>query len=161
MANKSDPVGDIYQKLSHWLEDVKQHEVTQLVDFVEQAKQLAIAAESLPSERVSQFVDNFRYDLTEFGKQWQKDSEHSVYLGVLNETWWSTLAKMTDTTQIEWHELSDDFAHDGIYHSGDIIGFGELECCHCHEKVMITHRSEVVDCLSCGKKKFVRHSLSP
>lgn len=151
---------EIYQKLSGWLDDVKNHELNQLVEVVEEAKGLASAAESLSEERIKQFISNFQYDLKEFNDQLQQDSKHSVYIGLLNETWWDTVAKAADQTQIEWAELPDDFAHDGVYKKGDFIGFGRLKCCQCEEELTISHFSEVGECVNCRHGEFVRLPLS-
>lgn len=159
MADKT-TFDNIYQKLSDWLDDVKDHEVNQLVAIVEEAKGLAIAAETLSEERIKQFVDNFQYDLKEFSEQWQNESKHSLYLGLLNETWWDTLSKAADQTQIEWAELPDDFAHDGVYKKGDFIGFGRLKCCSCSEELTVSHFSEVGECAHCGHGEFTRQPLN-
>lgn len=148
-------------KLSNWLNDVKEHEMTDLVEFIETVKAYAFAAEALPEERVKQFVDNFRYDLKEFYHMWQQDDKDTIYEGLLNEVWWDSLAKMTDKSQVEWAELTDDFEHNGEYFTGDYIGFGEIECCECHEKLTLLHFSEVPVCANCGKGKFFRHGLAP
>ncbi|MFD2166055.1 hypothetical protein ACFSJY_07215 [Thalassotalea euphylliae] len=151
----------IYHDLSDWLEGVKKHEITELVEVVEQAKAYAAAAEALPHERVSQFISNFTYDLNDFISNWQKQSAHSVYLGVLNETFWDNVAKAADKSQVEWAELPDDLAHQGQYKSGDIIGFGLLQCKQCGYEQTISHLSTVIDCPECGCSEFQRQPLSP
>ncbi|WDE13350.1 zinc ribbon-containing protein [Thalassomonas haliotis] len=161
MAENKSGFERVYENLSAWFTDIKAHEITKVVEVVETAKGLLAAAESLPEERVRQFLDNFRYDLREFYRQNQSQAQHSVYLGLLNEEFWDTLAKMTDRSQVEWTELCDDLEHQGVYHSGDFIGFGVLECQHCHEKLTVSHFSEVADCMVCGGKSFVRHGLTP
>ena len=128
---------------------------------VEKAKSYLAAAENIPEEKVKQFIENFRYDLKEFHQQYNAQLQHSVYLGLLNERFWSTLVNVTDKSQVEWAELSDDFKHHGQYESGDTIGFGELECIECHQSIMIHHLSEVYDCLNCGGHKFIRKALAP
>ena len=160
MAEQISGIERIYGKLSSWFTDVKAHEITRIVEVVETAKGILMAVESLPEERVRQFIDNFRYDLQDFYQQNQSQAQHSVYLGLLNEEFWDTLAKMTDRSQVEWTELCDDLEHHGVYRSGDFIGFGILECQQCHEKMTISHLSEVSDC-SCGGTSFVRHGLTP
>lgn len=160
-AQRSGQAENIYQRLHSWLTDVNDHEVKQLVEVVEEAKSLALAAESLSEERVTQFVANFKYDIQEFFQHWRETSDNSVYLGLLNETWWDTLAKAADKTQIEWAELPEDFAHDGVYKSGDVIGFGVLECCECHHQLTVSHFSEVPECSECGHQEFNRLPLSP
>lgn len=151
----------VYQQLTRWLADIKQHEVSQLVELIEQAKSYVKAAEALPEERINQFIENLKYDLSEFYYQLKHDSKNSVYLGLLRESWWSAVAQMTDKSQVEWGELTDDFAHQGHYHTGDYIGFGELICKHCQHSITITHNTKVLDCTSCGGQEFSRQGLTP
>jgi hypothetical protein len=74
---------------------------------------------------------------------------------------WASLANLTDKSQVEWAELVDDFDHDGIYKVGDVIGFGELVCEQCDEKIHIMHASEVAPCAKCGGNTFTRMPLDP
>jgi hypothetical protein len=161
MTDRNTLFSELYQNINLWIEDVKQHELTHAVEIIEQAKLYFVAAERIPEEKVAQFIDSFRYDLVEFYQQSQNDAQHSVYLGLLNEGLWQTLATMTDKSQVEWSELVKDFQHDGLYAVGDYIGFGELACCHCGEKLTFTHLSQVRPCLSCQGGKFIRHGLAP
>ena len=161
MKQRHDGFADVYNKVVDWIEDVKQHEMTDIVDLVEQVKAYARAAEAIPEEKVKQFVDNFEHDLKDFYQQNQADMKHSIYLGVLNEAFWEKLAKMTDKSQVEWAELTEDFQHRGQYHSGDFIGFGLLECSNCHHRTEISHYSEVINCSECGGSDFVRLPLNP
>ncbi|WP_440875496.1 zinc ribbon-containing protein [Thalassotalea sp. PLHSN55] len=149
-------IENIYGKLSEWLSDVQAHELTSVVELVEKTKQYAKAAEALPEEKVKQFIDNFNYDLNQFYQLNQQQAEHSLYLGVLNETFWQLLAKMTDKSQVEWAELSEDFAHKGHYQCGDIIGFGDLKCDQCEQSVAISHLTTVSECIHCGGTAFTR-----
>lgn len=159
MANEV--FSQFYQNIEQWLKDVKDHEITDLVTFVEQGKKLLLAAEQLPEEKVNQFVDNFRLDLQEFYGQYQEQAKHSIYLGLLQESWWQYLADMTDRSQVEWLEISEDFKHDGVYKKGDMIGFGLLSCRQCHQRLTITHLTEVSECIHCGHQEFSRLSLTP
>jgi len=161
MSESKSGITNLYQRMSLWLDDIKQHELTDIVEFVEQFKLYAKAAESIPEEKIKQFVDNFEQDLKEFYQQNQAEIKHSSYLGLLNETFWSTLAMMTDKSQVEWAELVEDFEHQGQYQSGDSIGFGLLECNQCHHRIEISHYSEVSDCSECGNNTFVRLPLRP
>lgn len=147
-----------YENIANWLADIKEHELTSIIEVVEQAKQYLLAAEALPEQKVSQFAENLRFDLKEFYQLNQKQANESVYLGLMNETFWRALAKVTDQSQVEWAELCEDFEHDGIYQKGDFIGFGELECLSCHHRVAITHFTEIGECFQCKNDKFERHS---
>jgi hypothetical protein len=154
-------LSQFYQALHVWLDDVKQHELTQVIDLIEHAKKYMVAAELIPAEKVKQFVDNFSYDLAEFYHQTQQEMKHSVYIGLLNETLWQRLAGMTDKSQVEWSELVDDFYHGGLYRQGDYVGFGKLICRKCKHSVTINHLSEVSCCAQCKGEEFIRRGLGP
>ncbi|MGB1197649.1 MAG: zinc ribbon-containing protein [Thalassotalea sp.] len=152
---------DFYHKLSLWLTDVKQHEVTQVVELVEQAKIILAAAEAIPEEKLTQFIDNFIYDLHEFYRQNQEQAKHSIFLALMNESFWALMSKVTDKSQVEWAELSEDFKHNGAYQEGDIVGFGKLTCVKCQKSLLISHLTTVNACLYCHHSHFIRESLSP
>ncbi len=155
-TDKTNGIEKLYEKMASWLDDVKQHEFVNIVELIEKAKQVAVAAESLPEEKVTQFVQNLTYDLKEFYQLNQNQASHSIYLGILNETLWRALAKVTDQSQVEWAELCEDFDHDGEYNCGDVIGFGELECKNCHKTLSISHVSVVSECMHCQGTQFTR-----
>jgi len=161
MFEKNEYFVDVYQNLHAWLDEMKEIQKPHAVELVKQAKLYANAIETLSEDKLKQFIDNLHYDLHDFYQQNQSEAKHSVYLGLLNETLWSNLAELTDKSQVEWAELVDDFDHDGIYKTGDVIGFGELECTKCHETTTIVHFSDVGVCAKCGGKKFTRLGLNP
>ena len=161
MSNKNSNLDQIYKNLSLWLEDVKKHELTSLVSFVEQAKEYLLAAEALPEEKVSQFMSNLSYDVNEFYQQSKQEVQHSTYLGLLEETFWKDLAQITDKSQVEWSELPDEIKHHGNYKKGDIIGFGVLTCTKCQQKVEYFHQSVVIPCPNCQGTDFIRQNLTP
>ncbi len=161
MGKKAQEISNFYQNITDWIKETKDHEITQMVDLVEQAKAYLIAAESIPQEKIKQFIDSFVYDLNEFYQHNQAQVQSSLYLALMNESLWQSLASMTDKSQVEWSELMDDFKHDGIYHVGDYIGFGELACQRCQHKVEINHLSQVTACIECGGEQFIRHALKP
>lgn len=125
---------EVYQNLSDWLDEMKEIQKPRINELVNQAKAYTKTAEGMTEEKLNQFVDNFTYDLHDFYQLNQAEIKHSIYLNLLNERMWASLAHLTDKSQVEWAELVDDFEHDGIYKVGDIIGFGELVCQQCNEK---------------------------
>jgi len=161
MSHQNDYFAEIYKKLNGWLVEVKAEQKPHIEEFIKQAKLYAGAAEAMSEEKLQQFIDNLKYDLHDFYQLNRKQAQHSVYLGLLNETLWDTLAKLTDKSQVEWAELVDDFNHDGQYKSGDYIGFGELQCEQCDETITIMHFSEIADCAHCGSTEFIRLPLKP
>jgi hypothetical protein len=161
MTNKTEYLVEIYQDLSRWLDEMKTLQKPRAIALVKQAKLYAKAAGDMSEEKLNQFTNNLKHDLHDFYQQNQSEAKHSIYLGLLNESLWANLAQLTDKSQVEWAELIEDFEHDGIYHEGDIIGFGELMCEECDEKVHILHVSEVAECAKCGGSSFLRLPLDP
>lgn len=161
MKSENSIFQNLYQALVTWAADVNQHEITDIVETIEQSKLYLQAAEQLPEEKVIQFIDNLRFDLKELVQQNQVQAKHSLYLGLLNESFWKNMQEITDKSQVEWSELEDDFKHHGEYKSGDFIGFGLLECQQCQETMTYTHAADVIDCFSCGGSSFTRLPFTP
>jgi len=161
MTNKKEYLMEVYQDLSNWLDEMKTIQKPKISELVKRVKLYVEAAENMSEDKVNQFADNLKHDLHDFYQQNQSQAKHSIYLGLLNETLWSNLAQLTDKSQVEWAELVEDFEHDGIYKTGDIIGFGELVCQDCDEKIHIMHVSAVAPCAECGGESFIRLPLDP
>ena len=161
MTEKKEYLMEVYQNLNAWLDEMKEIQKPKVTELLKQASLYGKALEEMSEEKVSQFVDNLSYDLHDFYQQNQSQAKHSIYLGLLNETLWSNLAQLTDKSQVEWTELVDDFNHDGVYHTGDVIGFGELACQQCQETITVMHASELGVCAHCGGESFTRLPLNP
>lgn len=161
LAEKKYWFSDINKKLTHWLDAVQHNELLDISAFIEQVKVAATEVENVSEEKLTQFCENLKQDLVEFYQQTNSEAKHSVYLAVLSEVWWQTLANMSDKAQIEWAELSDDLKNNGEYKTGDVIGFGLLACQQCQEVTHITHYSMVENCLYCGNDTFNRLLLEP
>lgn len=161
MTDKKEYLMEVYQNLNAWLNEAKEIQKPKINEMLKQAKLYGQAVEHMSEEKVSQFVDNIKHDLHDFYQQNQSQAKHSIYLGLLKESLWSNLAQLTDKSQVEWAELVDDFEHDGIYHAGDVIGFGELECQQCQETVTVNYASELGVCAKCGGEIFTRLPLNP
>lgn len=161
MTKNKERFMEIYQDLSNWLDEMKTIQKPVITELVKRAKAYTKAAENMSEEKVNQFIDNLKYDLHDFYQQNQAEAKHSIYLGLLNEALWSNLAQLTDKSQVEWAELVEDFEHDGVYKTGDFIGFGVLICQQCHDTVHVMHLTEVTPCGKCGCDSFNRLPLDP
>lgn len=150
-----------YDHLVHWFDDLKSHELTHVIELVEEAKKWVKSAESIPEEKYQQFIANFKLDLIEFYQQSQSDIQHSLYLQLLKESFWKNLACVTDQARVEWAELQEDFVHDGLYKEGDYIGFGDVECLSCHHVQQVHHVTILSSCIKCNGNTFRRKSLTP
>ena len=111
MKQEQSRMQEVYQNLQEWLGDTSDNEVRSIVELIEQAKKILIAAEQIPEQQVKQFITNLKYDLSDFYQQYQADIKHSIYLDILNESIWENLAQITDKSQVEWSELMDDYQH--------------------------------------------------
>ncbi|MGJ8691893.1 MAG: zinc ribbon-containing protein [Thalassotalea sp.] len=151
----------INNHLIQWVDEIKQSELLDINEFLQQARHFLVEVEHLSEDKLSQFMHNLQHDLSEFYQQTKVEAKHSVYLGVMTEAWWQNLAEMTDKSQVEWAELADDIKHHGEYKTGDIIGFGILQCQQCSEHLHITHLCQVSDCINCGHQVFNRVLLNP
>ena len=89
------------------------------------------------------------------------DLSHSPTLITVENTLWHWLSSITDRSQIEWHEVLQDFKHQGHYQSGEIVNQGNMVCTHCGHEMKIEFPGVIPDCPQCDKSDFTRESLAP
>lgn len=92
----------------------------------------------LTSSEVEQLTQAVRRDLEEFARSYQESREAvtgSVFMRMIKESLWQELADITDKTQLEWREVFKDVSHHGVYHSGEVVGLGNLVCEKCHHQI--------------------------
>ena len=103
--------------------------------LVEQARQRVLQAGELTRTEVDELTRAVRRDLEEFAVSYEESLEEesdSVFMRVIKESLWQELADITDKTQLEWREVFQDLSHHGVYHSGKVVGLGNLVCEKCH-----------------------------
>jgi hypothetical protein len=83
-----------------------------------------------------------------------------MVIGIEN-TLWQWLSEITDRSQVEWHELLQDFKHHGVYKSGEIINQGKLTCNKCGHQMQIDFPGVIPDCPKCDYNEFSREPLTP
>ncbi len=129
---------------------------------IERANEYINAAEELTEDELSLIKKYLKRDLQAFAeKMAQADDEPSVWLGTLTESIWQGLADITDKTQLEWRELSEDLAHDGIYRAHEWVGLGVLCCTKCKHEQEIYHPTKLETCIQCGNDTFLRRPFKP
>lgn len=89
------------------------------------------------------------------------DLSHSPTMITVENTVWHWLSGMTDRSQIEWHEVLQDFKHGGVYTSGEIVGQGNMVCVHCTNEMRIEYPGVIPDCPECDGSEFTREALAP
>ncbi|MCL1123819.1 zinc ribbon-containing protein [Shewanella surugensis] len=89
------------------------------------------------------------------------DLSYSPFFIAAKNTFWHWLSEITDRSQLEWTELAQDFKHQGVYVSGEIIAQGCLACTACGHKMYIEFPDLIPDCPECDNDKFYREALAP
>jgi rubrerythrin len=105
-----------------------------------------------------------RRDLEEFARSYgesQDEFTDSVFMRVIKESLWQELADITDKTQLEWREVFKDLSHHGVYHSGEVVGLGNLVCENCHHHIAIYTPDVLPVCPKCGHNQFHRRPFEP
>ncbi|CAM3508977.1 hypothetical protein BS639_10180 [Rouxiella silvae] len=87
--------------------------------------------------------------------------EDSVFMRVIKESLWRELADITDKTQLEWKEVFKDVNHHGVYHSGEVVGLGDLICEKCHFQLSVYTPEILTKCPECGNDEFTRRAFEP
>ncbi len=100
-------------------------------------------------------IANFLHDKNDL------DLSHSPTMITVENTLWHWLSCITDRSQIEWHEVLQDFKHQGHYQSGEIVNQGKMVCTHCSHEMKIEFPGIIPDCPQCDKSDFTREALAP
>ncbi|MGL5948845.1 MAG: zinc ribbon-containing protein [Aeromonas sp.] len=118
------------------------------------------AASDLTQDELALIAEYVKRDLTTYddGRQSADDSEFTV---ALKDSIWSWLAEVTDRTQVEWAELSENLAHKGHYQAGDWVGLGVMVCEQCRHQHKVLHPEALSRCTACDGAHFRRKPLSP
>lgn len=123
------------------------------------ARRRLLASGDLTPIEVENVTRAVRRDLEEFARSYDESREHddeSVFLRVIKESLWQRLAEITDRTQLEWKEVFKDVSHHGVYHSGEVVGLGNLVCERCHHTLVFYTPETLPLCPDCGFDEFHR-----
>jgi len=121
-------------------------------------------AGELTRDEVEQVTLAVRRDLEEFARSYQESRDEftdSVFMRVIKESLWQELADITDKTQLEWREVFKDVSHHGVYHSGEVVGLGNLVCEQCHHHLAFYTPEVLPLCPKCGHDQFQRRPFEP
>lgn len=133
-------------------------------EIVQRARETLQQGSELTQQESEQVIQAVQRDLEEFARSYD-ESRHeftdSVFMRVIKESIWQKLVDITDKTQLEWRELFKDVRHHGVYHSGDVVGLGDLVCENCHYR-MAFYTPEVLPlCPKCSHDLFHRQPFQP
>lgn len=167
MANNRAVFKSGYRKLlesleRRWQETSGKESVEQLVKRGMEAYRYS--SEISPSQ-LTEIEMQLQIDLDMYAKGLTRgdnlDIEQNIEQLVVENTLWSWLIAITDKSQLEWIELQEDFKHDGLYTSGEVVGLGQFVCKGCNEQISIYHPQEIGQCIHCNGKKFNRAPFNP
>ncbi|MEW5559542.1 zinc ribbon-containing protein [Enterobacter asburiae] len=132
--------------------------------LVEQARARVSQTGELTRTEIDELTRAVRRDLEEFAVSYnesQDEVKDSVFLRVIKESIWQELADITDKTQLEWREVFQDLNHHGVYHSGEVVGLGNLVCEKCHFHLAVYSPDVLPLCPKCGHDQFQRKAFEP
>lgn len=161
MMNK---VAQFYRELVSTLSERLRNGERDIDTLVEQARVKMSQSGELTHREVESLTTAVRRDLEEFARSYEESQDElsdSVFMRVIKESLWQELADITDKTQLEWREVFQDLNHHGVYHSGEVVGLGNLVCEHCHYHLAVYTPDILPRCPKCGHDQFQRRPFEP
>lgn len=144
-----------------WLGEGNAQDVRNIMDFFDRSHARFAAVKELTSDEFAQKSQYLKRDLAMFFHHYQADMAESEFIQAIKESAWQELAEMTDKSQLEWHELEQDFRHQGVYEQGEWVGMGVIVCKNCHYKMTFVHPEQLTACPECKHGRFLREALAP
>ncbi|MCL1142011.1 zinc ribbon-containing protein [Shewanella gaetbuli] len=166
MSGRSSALLDLYQSL---FEQVKlQFEgdnsltAKSLFKSVTEGKNYLQLKKKADEQELALVEEFLKRDIANFLKaQTEDDISYSPTAIAIENTLWNWLSGITDRSQVEWHELQQDFKHHGTYKAGEIINQGTLICDNCGHSMQINFPGVIPECPSCDSDAFSREALAP
>ena len=157
-------VAQFYRELVSTLSERLRNGERDIDALVEQARVKISQSGELTQREVESLTTAVRRDLEEFARSYEESQDEltdSVFMRVIKESLWQELADITDKTQLEWREVFQDLNHHGVYHSGEVVGLGNLVCEHCHYHLAVYTPDILPRCPKCGHDQFQRRPFEP
>lgn len=161
MMNK---VAQFYRELVSTLSERLRSGERDIDALVEQARVKISQSGELTHREVETLTKAVRRDLEEFARSYEESQDEltdSVFMRVIKESLWQELADITDKTQLEWREVFQNLNHHGVYHSGEVVGLGNLVCEKCHYHLAVYTPDVLPRCPKCGHDQFQRRPFEP
>ena len=148
----------LQEQLHNTIEEGKKHSLQQLVDDAK--------------EKSSELTELTREDIETVGRYLHRDLEAAGnYLAETGEDlgrWFhmeetliedrikDLFAQLADPTRIALDQLNAEARAAQIYHQGEVIGMGKLECTECGETLQFDETAVIPACPKCGATTFKR-----
>lgn len=157
-------VAQFYRELVASLTERLRNGERDIDELVASARKHMNETGELTRTEVDEVTRAVRRDLEEFARSYsesQNEITDSVFMRVIKESIWQELADITDKTQLEWREVFQDLNHHGVYHSGEVVGLGNLVCENCHFHLAVYTPDVLPACPKCGHNQFSRRPFEP
>ncbi|WOT05932.1 zinc ribbon-containing protein [Shewanella youngdeokensis] len=136
--------------------------VKSLYRQTQSSKQFLAIKQQAKEEELALVEQFLKRDIASFLQEKNaKDLNHSPTMITIENTLWHWLSEITDRSQLEWHEVVQDFKHQGQYQTGEIVGQGTMVCAACGHETKIEFPSVLPDCIECDHSLFTREALAP
>ncbi|WP_213995686.1 hypothetical protein [Arsukibacterium sp.] len=161
-------MSDFYKKYQRWLAEFNRNLQqnpdnydNQLVKFADTLKAYLKAGKELSAYETRLFIETLKRQWHEQEQDTQKDipAAEQAAPSLWPEALWQELSNITDKTQLEWQELTQDFKHQGVYYQGEMVGMGRYRCSNCYQHIDYTHPAELLPCSNCDGVQFYREGL--
>ncbi|MEH2919874.1 zinc ribbon-containing protein [Samsonia erythrinae] len=132
--------------------------------LVQNARATLQESSALTQKEIEQVIQAVQRDLEEFARSYHESQDEftdGVFMRVIKESLWQELADITDKTQLEWREIFKDVNHHGVYHSGEVVGLGNLVCENCLHHIAFYTPEVLPLCPKCGHEQFQRRPFGP
>ncbi|MGO1295981.1 MAG: zinc ribbon-containing protein [Vibrio sp.] len=148
-----------YETLMQNVVDSLKKSPTELHHIIETSKEVLNAASDMTKDEWALLSAYVESDVKEFAESFEESKSGPFYLTITNSIW-QGLMDITDTTKVEWLELTQELEKRGLYEEGDMISLGVLVCEKCGQRTEYTHPSQVIACTACGNRAFHRQSMA-
>ncbi|MBR9729446.1 zinc ribbon-containing protein [Shewanella intestini] len=166
MSERSSALLDLYQALITQVK--RQYEqnnsltTKSLFDSVTKGKDYLKLKSTVKDDELDLVEDFLKRDIASFLKQENADNfRFSPAVIAMEETLWQWLGGLSDRSQVQWHEITSDFEHQGVYRAGEVINQGKVICNQCHHELDIEFPSIIPGCPNCDHGEFSREALAP
>jgi hypothetical protein len=152
MGKQKSGYESVLTKLTSWIKQAGKQENLSVASLFKQAKAYLRAAEDLTAEEVRTLENFLLRDLKGVGTR----LDDSLWWQNTKIELWQLIGQMSDHNQLDWFEMQEDLAHQGIYKAGELVAIGELICTQCGQSHEVTYVERILPCIECGNESFTR-----
>ena len=155
------------ERLHKAVEHAEQKTLPSIEEQLKQAKEKAIELGELSRDEADKVADYLRRDLDDVSLYLQETkAEFSEWLtfesALLESKMGEWLNLVADKTKLEWDKIKLRAVKSQLYHSGEIIGAGSIECIACEQTLNFKKTGHIPPCPKCHKTEFKRqHAKEP